>query len=176
VLLCAARFDEAADALRRAVTLGFTGAVSDLAIAFAFGGKVDSAIVTLDQLFHADSLDPGSRAAYVWREVLAGNRAAAEREFAAMPRPSSQGYGSLELTLANLALGNRSAALDGLQQAADARSYFLVAFTSPGCDPLYASLRDEPRFKAIIQQIGHVMCTGSVPTPQPLNSRGRRSP
>jgi TolB-like protein/tRNA A-37 threonylcarbamoyl transferase component Bud32/Tfp pilus assembly protein PilF len=167
-LVTAGKFDEAIRVARRSVeidsTLGY--ATQYLGLALAFAGKRDSAQLVFERFFRLDSMAPFARAAHVWEFALGGRWPEAERELATLERTIIGGSRDLELAIANLALGNRTAALDAIERAAGTHSFY-AASTAVGCDPTFDPLKSEPRFIAAVKQMGQVICPPRAKWPIP---------
>ena len=86
----------------------------------------------------------------------------AQRAYDEFDRTPTGPSRSGDMMIAQLALGNREAALDALEAAAKERSFY-VATDGLGCDPTFASLSKEPRFLAVVKQLGQEMCTDIAP-------------
>jgi serine/threonine-protein kinase len=133
-------------------------------IAFAFSERRDSAVKALEHLFAADSMAPFTRAYHVWAFALMGRWSDAERELSAVERTAPGGSHDLDVAIANLALGNKGAALDALEHAARTRSFYATT-EDIGCDPTFSSLKSEPRLAAILKQLGQEPCTETYKWP-----------
>ena len=77
----------------------------------------------------------------------------AERELRTVERTAPGGSHDLDVAVANLALGNKGAALDALEHAARTRSFYATT-EDVGCDPTFSSLKSEPRCVAALKQLG----------------------
>jgi TolB-like protein/tRNA A-37 threonylcarbamoyl transferase component Bud32/Flp pilus assembly protein TadD len=167
-LLCAGRYGEAITAARRALELDptFTYSRMYIGVADAFTGEPDSGAAEFERAFQADSTFPFVRAFRVWRFALQSRWADAEREAANLQRADGGDSHDLAVAWAQVALGNKPAALDALERAVRARSFYIGA-ESLGCDPTVSSLRSEPRFAAIVKEAGQGMCSGTVTWPIP---------
>ncbi len=172
-LLCAHRFADAETAARRALELdpAFTYSRLYLGEALAFDGQTDSARVVIERLFRADSTGPNIRAMHAWGLALDGDWARAEHESSIIAQNTSAGSRDVDLAIANAALGNKQAALDALERAIAARSFY-VAESSFGCDPILSSLHDQPRFAGILKAAGQSVCSGTVTWPIPPRPGG----
>jgi TolB-like protein/Flp pilus assembly protein TadD len=84
--------------------------------------------------------------------ALLGRTAEAHAEIVRIAALGEQGFGvGYDLALIHVALGERNAALDALERALDPPSLMLGYLNS---EPGFASLRDEPRFRAFSRRIG----------------------
>jgi tetratricopeptide (TPR) repeat protein len=107
----------------------------------------------LPALKRAQSLDaPPFVTAYLALAYgLAGDRSNALAEFAALKKMSADGSVlPFNLALVKLGLGDRAAALDGLEQAYIANSQLMPWI---GYDPMFDTLRSEPRFTALLKKV-----------------------
>ncbi len=141
-------------------------------IAYAELGKTDSAEAAWDHAYKTGPDLPGIRASHVWRYAIAGNWTEAQRAYDEVDRLVTGSSRKVDLAVANLALGNRDAALRALESAAEERSFYVTqAFL--GCDPTYALLKKEPRFIAIVRDLGQVMCADDAPPMVKPSARNR---
>jgi TolB-like protein/tRNA A-37 threonylcarbamoyl transferase component Bud32/Flp pilus assembly protein TadD len=171
-LINAGRFDEAVQVAHRVLELDATfGSVNlYLGLAFAFAQRPDSAQLTFEHFFRFDSLAPDARASRVWEFALAGRWTEAERELAATDRTITGGSRDVDLAMAYTALGNKAAALDALERAARAHSFY-IANTALGCDPTFGPLKSEPRFLAVVKALGQGICAATPKWPIPTRTR-----
>lgn len=131
-------------------------------VAYAELGKPDSAERAWDRAYQLDPMVPGARAYHVWRYAIAGKRAEAQKAFEEFDRTITGNSRLGDMVIAQLGLGNRAAALDALEAAAKQRSFY-VTTAGLGCDPTFAALRTEPRFLAVVKQLGQEMCADNAP-------------
>jgi TolB-like protein/tRNA A-37 threonylcarbamoyl transferase component Bud32 len=167
-LVSAGRYDEALIAAQRIRELDATFAFVDYygGLAFAFGRRPDSAMAAFQRFFLLDSMAPEARAMHVWRFALASDWPAAEREFEALDRTITAGSRDVDIAIASVALGDRDAALTALERGARRRSFYLAG-TAMGCDPSFVPLRSEPRFIAVVKEMGQGICTNTPRWPVP---------
>jgi serine/threonine-protein kinase len=167
-LMSAGQFAEAIRVSRRAIELDsmmiYPSAYAG--IAFAFSDKPDSAEKAFEHLFRVDSTAPFTRAYHVWEFALMGRWSEAERELGTLEHAAGGGSHDLDLAIAHLALGNKAAALDALERAARAQSFY-VTTEAIGCDPTFSAIKTEPRFGAILKQVGQHLCSGTAKWPIP---------
>ncbi|HUQ97924.1 MAG TPA: hypothetical protein VM166_00635, partial [Gemmatimonadaceae bacterium] len=162
--LAAHKWAESIRAFHRVMTIdpGMVPAYVTAGIAYAELGQRDSAAWALDQAYKLDPTLPGVRAYRVWRYALSGNVAEAKKAFEEFNRTVTGVSRLNDMAVAHLGLGNRAAALDALEAAARERSFY-VATNALGCDPTFALLWGEPRFLAIMKQVGQKMCADNPP-------------
>jgi serine/threonine-protein kinase len=97
--------------------------------------------------------DPGPYADFARVQAMAGNRSAAERmagDLSHGPEKIGRLVTADRLAFVHAALGNRDKAFELLQQALDQRAANIPWLT---VDPHYDSLRDDPRFPRLLQQL-----------------------
>ena len=107
----------------------------------------------LPALKRAQSLDgpPFVTAYLAFADGFAGDRASALAELGALRKMSADGSVlPFNLALVKLGLGDRAGALDGLEQAYAANSQLMPWI---GYDPMFDTLRSEPRFKALLKKV-----------------------
>jgi serine/threonine-protein kinase len=172
-LITAGQFEEAILAARRGLELdaSLPWGHQYLGIAYASIGRLDSASQAFNRLFRADTLAPTGRALHVWSLVFSGRWVEADRELATIEQTTTGGSHDYDVFLANLALGNRAAALEALERAVRRHSFY-VTTTALGCDPTFGALRSEPRFVAMLTQLGQSICpmTPELPIPARTNA------
>jgi serine/threonine-protein kinase len=170
-LVSSGRFQDALDATRREHELdpSFLYAFVYKGMAFASLQQPDSAARAFDAGFRQDSTAPGVRAYQAWSHALMGRRDAAERELGIIERTPTPAR-DFEVAIASLALGRTDAALDALERASRAHSYYLTT-TAAGCDPTFSALKGNPRFIALVKDLGQGMCPTSARWPVPGDTR-----
>ena len=171
-LMSAGQFADAIRVSHRALELDSTMIYPNeyAGIAFAFTEQRDSAVKAFGHLFQMDSMVPFSRAYHVWEYALMGRWSEAERELHTIERTETGGSRDLDLVIANLALGNKVAALDALERAARARSFY-VTTEAIGCDPTFSALKTEPRFGTVLKEVGQELCTQTYKWPIPVRPK-----
>jgi TolB-like protein/tRNA A-37 threonylcarbamoyl transferase component Bud32 len=171
-LMSAGQFDEAIRVGHRALELDSTLIYSGeyTAVAFAFAGQRDSAAKVFEHFFRADSMGPYVRAYHVWEFALMGRWADAQRELATIEGSVAGGSRDMDLAVANLALGNKGAALDAIERAARAHSFY-ASTEAFACDPTFALLRSEPRLIAVVKQMGQGVCNRTDKWPIPARTK-----
>jgi serine/threonine protein kinase/tetratricopeptide (TPR) repeat protein len=132
------------------------------AITYAELGKVDSAVWAFERAYKLDPETPGSTAYHVWRYAIVGKRAEAQAAFEEFNRTITGSSRAGDMVVAQLGLGNREAALAALEAAAKQR-WFTVTTSALGCDPTFAAIKSEPRFIAVVKQLGQNMCADNAP-------------
>lgn len=144
---------EAAAAFRHAATLApqFLIAHVMLGLAFVQGRQADPAIAAFQRALDlAETPDTLAMLGHALAQAGRGEEARAVlgrlEELAATRYVNAYGP-----ALIHLALGDREAALTGLERAAEARCELLVYL---GIDPRLDPLREEPRFKALAARVG----------------------
>ncbi len=176
ILISARRFDDAIRAINRVIELEPALGMSYfyVGIAHTFKGQADSAARAFDEAYRADPSAPGVRAYRIWGFALKGQWSDADNAFAEFERTITGSSRHADLVIAYLGLGNRKAALAALEVAAQHGSYNVV-ISALGCDPTYSLLKSEPRFMAVVKQLGQGMCTGTVRWPIPQRPAGPSS-
>jgi serine/threonine-protein kinase len=95
---------------------------------------------------------PGMRSLLAWGLVQAGETAEARRELADLDASTANTFVSpAQRAAVLLALGETGPALDRLEEAADGKD---PAVVHVGMEPLYAGLRGQARFEALLRRIG----------------------
>jgi serine/threonine-protein kinase len=169
MLLCAGRYSESIAAAYRALELDprMTPVFQFSATAQLFTGQSDSAAAGFRRFLADYPLHPLSRGWTTWLYAIEGRWPDAERTAEAIRQRPAGSVRNVNLVMAELALGNKGAALDALEEGIRNRSFYL-ATTSLGCDPGFSLLRDEPRYAAIVKEAGQGMCTNPVTWPAAL--------
>ena len=159
VLTFAGRFDEAKARFERALAIDSTYAPSYASLAFAriFSGDADGAIELLTRARQVARTGPR------WASVRALAFAAGDAwhevdKIAAEARATKAAVATTTMTLA-LLHGDRSAALDAMEQGLTPRGGMIYEVLSPGCDPLLSPLHDEPRYTSLMARLSVRVCT-----------------
>jgi tetratricopeptide (TPR) repeat protein len=119
-------------------------------------GQVDSAVAALRRAVDLSSSDASYRAVYAAALAAAGNRSEA-RALAASVRDAQPGYVPYcELASAYVYLEDHETALGLFRHAVSERD---PAVKHMAVEPLYDALRPDPRFRALLEQVG----LGEVP-------------
>ncbi len=171
-LINAGQFDEAARVARRAVEIDSTMSYAQmyLAMAQAFLGMPDSAQAGLERFYRLDSLGPLARGMHIFGLAIGARWADAERELAVLERSPARGSLDLDLMIANIALGNKEAALTALESMVKTRSFY-AASTSMGCEPTFDPLKNEPRFVAAVKEMEQQICAPRAKWPIPARTK-----
>jgi eukaryotic-like serine/threonine-protein kinase len=157
------KFADAITTFHRLIAIDSTAGSSyeTAGVAFAAMGKTDSAEAEWDQIYRKDPMFPEARAYRVWRFAIAGKWADAQKAFEEFDKTITGSSRAGDMVIAELGLGNREAALSALEAVARQRSFY-VATAALGCDPTYALLKSEPRFIAVVKELGQRMCSDNV--------------
>jgi serine/threonine-protein kinase len=151
VLLYAHKYDEAAGELRKALDLDPTNILArfELGRALSLSGRMNEA---LQQFTDALDLETGhdiAVAAVAYGQV--GEHARARNILTRLEARSKERYISpVSLCIAAIGAGDKSLALDYLDQALNEHSFFLVFLSS---DPSFDAIREEPRFMRVKERV-----------------------
>jgi DNA-binding winged helix-turn-helix (wHTH) protein/tetratricopeptide (TPR) repeat protein len=114
-------------------------------------GKKNDGLKALKRGVELSGQGPGMLALLACAEVTFGNQGEARRLLLQLERAAATSFTSPCLRAAVLlALGDREAALARIEEGAEARDAFAVFLA---VDPLYASLAEEPRFRAVLARV-----------------------
>jgi len=162
-LVLAHRWRDAIDAFNaaRKIDPGMVPIYITIGVAYVEAGKLDSAQWAWDQAYKLDPTISGVRSYRVWRYTLAGKPAEAKKAFDEFNRTVNGPSRLNDMVIAQLGLGNRAAALDAIE-AAEKEHSFYIATDGLGCDPTFAALWKEPRFLAVVKQMGQEMCKDNL--------------
>jgi tetratricopeptide (TPR) repeat protein len=123
-----------------------------LGVAYVRLGKKGAGLKALERAVELTAQGPGMLALSAWALAILGEPVEARRRLSELDRVAATSFVSPCLRAAVLlALGEREEALARIEEGADERDAF-VAFLA--VDPLFASLRDEPRFRAVLSRAG----------------------
>ncbi len=146
------RYDEAIAQIRRTLELDPNNAFAHLVLGKCLGGKGNT-VDALAEFHKATTLDdlPWYRGALGYTFAVLGDRAKAERTLRGMEDLSKHRYVSpTTRATVYLGLGEKEKALDWLEKTFEDRDPSLWWITG---DQLYDSVRDKPRFKALLQKV-----------------------
>ena len=153
VLFTAGRFDEARAAARASIELDhrYYLLYLDLGWALASLGRHDEAVTALRQAVDVVPGDPLTQGYLGWALGLAGQREEARRIHEHLARRRTQEYfAGFLMAHVSLGLGDREEAIVWLEKAAEERDAMLPYLNTW---PQLASLRDDPRFQALLRRM-----------------------
>jgi serine/threonine-protein kinase len=138
-------------------TLGF--AYLNYAPAFILMGRPDTALALLAREQQLDGGEPMPQEAALRVAALAraGRSGEARREAAVIESAVGRGGSAYAAALARNAVGDRDAALRWLTRSIDARERD-PAMNGVSCDPMFDSLKSDPRFTALMQRMNVHVC------------------
>lgn len=148
------QYDEAIDQYRRTLELDPAAPQAQRYAAWAFlqKGRHAEAIAALRAASSAFGRNPEVEAELGHALAVAGRRAEARAVLEDLSQPSSDRYVSpYSVALVHAGLGDRDQALAWLDKAYADRSDYMVYL---GLEPMLDSLRSDPRFKALVRQVG----------------------
>jgi tetratricopeptide (TPR) repeat protein len=149
----ARRYDEALEQLRKTLELDPNSAVAHFQLGWCSIWKEDTADA-IAEFQKAKALDPQPRtdAALTYAYACAGDRVKAEQMLRDWDDRTKQQYLSPGLrVLLHLGLGEKDKALDWLEKCYEEQDGFCWFLK---VDPLYDTLRTEPRFQALLKKAG----------------------
>ena len=154
MLLLSRRYEEAIEQSRRVLELDpqFYKAFTGMGRAYSLMGRYSEAIGLLEKgrLLAGDM--PSILGALGQTYALAGREQGARRLLAQLQALSERRFiPSTCFAIVHLGLGEKSRALDWLELGCERHE---LTVTSINSHPLYDSLRNEPRFSALLQRIG----------------------
>ncbi len=155
LLYLARRYDEARTELRRADEIDpqFGSLSYFMGVTLEAEGRYAEAATMLERSAGQDDT-PERLAAIAHAHARAGHEAEARRVLAELERRSGERYVSaFDLGLVHLGLGETDRAFEFFDRAVDERAYWLVL---AGVDPRLDPLRDDGRFKALLERVGLV--------------------
>ena len=167
-LICAQRFRETIDVTRRIFDLDSTVvfAYQNLAFAYGFLGITDSAVTAFENAYRLDPQMIGNGAFLVYGYALAGRRADAARQRAIEERRAPGNSPNFATFVMDLAFGEYDSALAALERGVRNREPLFLAVTL-GCDPMFDPLKSNPRFVALVNEVGERLCPAASLNPQP---------
>lgn len=172
----AGRYDEAAAEAQRALELAPDISYAHLALGFAnIGlGRLEEAVQAMERAAPPDG--PGPQYALATALARAGRPERARALLRSSQASADQGYyPPYHEAFVLAALGEREAALARLEAATETRDAELIWVN---VEPAFASLREEPRFRALVRKMGldpgaepaWLASADKVDTPSPLTS------
>lgn len=115
-------------------------------------GDLDGALTDLESAVHLSGGSAIHVAAYARALALAGQRDRATELLRELEQRTGADYvPPFEVAKVHEALGDRDAALSDLERALEHRSHSMVFLM---VDPQLASLREEPRFRRLVEEVG----------------------
>lgn len=168
ILFSAGRFREGLEQAQLALRLrpGLATVYQNLAANYLFLGLPDSAVAAVEEGHRLDPRAPHWSSSLLASYAAAGRWNDARRQHAAIlaePEGSEKNY---ELLYDAVVRGDLHAALAMLEKSATEKNG-VFAGGNPGCDPVLAPLRSEPRFRAVMSRLDLAFCQ-SAPTPWPF--------
>lgn len=122
-----------------------------LGLALLVAGQHEAALSRLQKSDNLLGQVPFSRGDLGYGLAVSGRGSEAEPMLKDMMRRQSEGYyPAFPLALIHLGLDRTEAALEWLEKAVDERH---VGFYLPSVGPFYDALRDQPRFRRVLQRI-----------------------
>jgi eukaryotic-like serine/threonine-protein kinase len=159
VFYFARRFDEAIAICKRALEMEQAFIPTHLWLGLAWlglanqqSGRQQEAVEVLQEAASFSSAGQFLLGFLGHAQGQAGRRQDAERTLAELHTLAARTYVSpFSIALVHLGLGAKAESLSWLEQAAEERTCWLVWL---GVDPMFDSIRDEPRFQAILTRMG----------------------
>jgi len=147
--------DEAVEGFRRAVHVdpNATYALWSLGLACGLAGRHDEGLAALERLVTLTNREmPWALALYAGNLGAAGRPAEAREVIAELENTKKLGYvPPLHLAFARIALGEKEKTLALVERGLAERNALFWAWAR--ASPVFASLRDEPRFQGILTRI-----------------------
>ena len=159
-LIVSRRYLDAIVAGRNALAIDSmtAGNYLNIGLAYAFAQHPDTAGMFWTRAFLIDSTAPTTRAYYTWGLALTGKVNEAIHQKLLLEGAEKAGGYENDLTIANIGLGDRKAALQWAKRAAAARSPSFVG-SAAGCDPTYDLIANDSGYRALLPPLGQVACT-----------------
>jgi serine/threonine protein kinase/Tfp pilus assembly protein PilF len=152
------RYDEAVEQLKRTLDLdaNYFWAAMVLGQAYEQKGQFPEAVAAFERArrvtAQSGETPPEILAGLVRGHALAGNRVAAMTSFAELKRLANERYvSSHDLVVAHLSLDEKQQAMDWLEKAYEDRNWWMPWLK---VEPRFDPLRSEPRFQALVRQMG----------------------
>jgi TolB-like protein/Tfp pilus assembly protein PilF len=152
----ARRYGEAIEHCRRVLEIdpAFTRTLEDLGRNYEQQGKYPEAIIAFEKAAERSGRDPGPLSSLAHGYAVAGRRKEARRLLAELERMAKKRYVSAHaFAVVHAGLGDEDRAFEYLTKACDERSSTLPFLN---VNPRLDSLRQEPRFQALLSRIGLV--------------------
>lgn len=158
----ARRFKEAIDWSQRSLELDSTLTLAEgrLALGYVFSRQPEKAIEVMERSVARDPAQVWSRGILIFSYAAAGQWNDVRRLRDDLTRKSAR-VQRYELLLMHLAVGDREKALDIFEVTAR-RGFGFVHY---GCAPEFDLLHTEPRFLAVLNRFGAVLCPATTPWP-----------
>ena len=154
VLLQAERPAEATEHLRAALELeaDFAPAHGYLAAAHLAGGRFDEAIAQYRTALRLSGDHPRYISELGVAQALGGDESEARQALMLLARAElTRHVPAFHFARLYTALGDTEAALEALEKAAEQRGVWILSI---GVDPMFAGLRQQPRFQALVRRLG----------------------
>jgi tetratricopeptide (TPR) repeat protein len=150
----AGRYDEAIESCRKALEMepNLARPYDDLGRILLEKGAYSEAIAALEKAVSLSNRSARCLSSLAYAYAVAGRKDLAREILAELTEASKQRYiGSSDFAFVNAGLGERKQAIQWLERACEERDSHLPFLH---VDPRLASLRAEPRFKALLQRLG----------------------
>jgi tetratricopeptide (TPR) repeat protein len=151
MLLYVGRTSEAVTELRKALDLDPTNLLArfELGKALTFLGRYSEAAKQFPDAIDAET--GNDIATVAWSYGMAGNRTQARSILSRLQARSTQRYTSeVALAVAAIGAGDNSLALDYLEKAVPAHSFFLIFLPNDG---RFDAIRADPRFQRVVRDV-----------------------
>lgn len=151
VLVYSRRYNDAVIELRKAIELDPTNLLArfELGRALSLAGRSSEALQEFTDALDLETGHDIALAALAYGR--AGNPARARSILARLRSRSRERYiSAASISIAAIGAGDKSTALDYLEQALNEHSFFLVFMSR---DPSFDAIRDDPRFKSVEEKV-----------------------
>ncbi|MGI9044949.1 MAG: hypothetical protein ACR2GK_12630, partial [Gemmatimonadaceae bacterium] len=168
-LTFARRFAEAEAESRRVLAIDSTFPLASLSLgsAQAFGGRPDSAVLTLERGLRLHPDAPGQHSALIFAYAAAGRWTDGESLRAQLRRPGGDRSDGVDAAVAELVFGEREPLVRLLTTAAGQRRWINANAGLFGCNPLLDPLWRDPRFRTAMRRLEVKPCPLARPWPVP---------
>jgi Flp pilus assembly protein TadD len=168
-LFAAGRLEEAIAQARRVLELDpsprtVTVALSQTGIAYAFIGRPDSGVAVLERMMRIDSTEVGARMYLLFAYAAAGRWADARAQRKALEREGGGNSPNFVRLVVHEVFGQIDSAVVDAERAVAAREP-LYTVDDFSCDPMFDALKRSPRFIALVQRTGAIVCPPRRPWP-----------